>query len=63
MFYMIYDISFITPEPTRESEIPEGDIPIYDMAGVKFGHMKRIVYSILKINMRYVQVNVIYLIF
>lgn len=56
MFYMMYDVSFITPEPTRETGISEGDIPIYDMAGMKFGHMKRVVYSIMKINMRYVQV-------
>lgn len=53
---MVCDVGLITPEPSTEHQIPEGDIPIYDMAGVKFRHVTKTVIPVLRVFMKYTQV-------
>lgn len=59
---MIHDVSFLIPEPTQESEIPNGHIQIIDLSGFKLSHFTKVIYSVMKMNMRYTQVCLNYLI-
>lgn len=54
---MMCDVGLITPEMATEHLIPEGDIPIYDMGGVKFRHVTKTVISVLEVFMKYTQVS------
>lgn len=52
LFFMMNDIYLITPE---DGALWDGFVPIYDMKGVTYRHLTKIVFSTLKIFMKYSQ--------
>lgn len=52
LFFMMNDISLITPD---DGELTDGLVPIYDMKGVTYWHLTKIVFSTMKIFMKYTQ--------
>lgn len=54
---MMFDTSFITPELDRESQIPEGDIMIFDLQGQTFSFWTKLSLSYLTVLSRYMNVS------
>lgn len=51
---MVADVRLAMPDPNG---ITDGEVPIFDMAGLSLRHLTRVVLSTLRIYMKYTQVR------
>lgn len=54
LFFMVADVRLAMPDPNG---ITDGEVPIFDMAGLSLRHLTRVVLSTLRIYMKYTQVR------
>lgn len=51
-FFMVADVRLVTPE---KSKLSDGEAPIFDMKGMSYRHLTKLVFSTLKMYMKYTQ--------
>lgn len=55
LFFMVADVRLACSDPN--GTITDGEIPIFDMAGLSIKHLTRVVLSTLRVYMKYTQVS------
>lgn len=49
---MVSDVRLVNPD---EGSIPDGEVPIFDMGGISYRHLPKLVFSTLKMYLKYTQ--------
>lgn len=56
LFFMVADVRLALPD-TNNNGITDGEIPVFDMAGLSLKHLTRVVLGTLRVYMKYTQVS------
>lgn len=59
MFFMVGDVRLVCMDADEPNSGWNGEVPIFDMAGFSLRHITCVVLSVLRIYMKYTQVNLI----